>query len=209
MSCCRKCGIDFTWSKSSKRAKPIFCSNKCRGHTGFKPGYRYRISDFNEPEKLQKLKDAYEKHVIRKEGCWDWKGPQRSFGYGALSTDRYGCQDAHRASWIIHKGEIEAGLCVCHKCDNPVCSNPDHLFLGTPIENNQDKIDKGRANYSTPPRFIGENNKSSKLDDKKVVEIKHLLLSGHTLSDISERYKVNRTTIFKIKDSQTWKHIKV
>ncbi len=76
--------------------------------------------------------------------CWIWKNPNVGIGYGQFlfRGERY---RAHRFSYLIHKGEIAAGLHVLHKCDNPSCVNPDHLFLGTQKENMEDMWKKGRG----------------------------------------------------------------
>lgn len=86
--------------------------------------------------------------VAQAEGCWLWLGAKGRRGYGYLhrggKTDRHPIR-AHRASWEIHFGAIPAGLWVLHKCDNPPCVNPNHLFLGTRKDNMDDCASKGRV----------------------------------------------------------------
>jgi len=76
--------------------------------------------------------------------CWNWTGVKSKFGYGRgtfySGTKFY----AHRMSWILHNGEVPDGLLVCHKCDNPTCVNPGHLFLGTAKDNTHDMYEKNR-----------------------------------------------------------------
>ena len=90
-------------------------------------------------------------------GCWLWFGSVGSHGYGQLSIPGKALETAHRVSYRLHKGEIPAGILVCHKCDNPVCVNPDHLFLGAPSVNALDCKQKGR---NTKGREKSEHTRS-------------------------------------------------
>lgn len=154
-----------------------------------------------EEEKLESVKKRFEKHVVRNDGCWDWKGCIHHSGY--LPFNYYGSINsyAHIVSWKIHFGEIPKGMCVCHKCDNKKCTNPEHLFLGTQKENVDDMYSKNRGQ-------TGTKHHKAKLDDEKVKEIKKLLLLGVTMTRIAKDYGVSCGTIFFIKEEKIWKHIK-
>ena len=86
----------------------------------------------------------FSKIKIANSGCWEWiAGIRGKTGYGAFKLEGK-VIDAHRLSFIIHKGFIPTGFMVCHTCDNKVCVNPDHLILGTPKDNYDDGIKRGR-----------------------------------------------------------------
>lgn len=85
--------------------------------------------------------------------CWEWTSSKTSSGHGNVRDDLGRTTVAHRVSWELCRGDIPAGLQVLHSCDNPPCVNPDHLWLGTNLENMQDKVKKGRCGKAwTDPR---------------------------------------------------------
>lgn len=93
-------------------------------------------------ERLVDLKKRFLVKVRKTDACWVWEGSQASNGYGSFSIKK--SIRAHRLSWMLYRGDIPAGLFVCHKCDNPPCVNPAHLWLGTNQENVIDSVKKGR-----------------------------------------------------------------
>lgn len=150
-------------------------------------------------------------------GCWEWSRTKNNFGYGMMgvSTDAI---LVHRYSWMHHYGEIPDGLIVCHKCDNPSCANPEHLFLGTHKDNVHDKISKGRDNYRRKtlrakrvPKVKEPSKARSRSDTKltpgQVKEIKFLLRGGVKQAHVAKKFSVSRTTILFIKQGKMWRHI--
>jgi len=92
------------------------------------------------------MKRFFEK-INKTEKCWNWIAGKDKDGYGKIKIDGKMVQ-AHRASWVIHNGDIPNGMCVLHRCDNPSCVNPEHLFIGTRLDNARDRDVKGRNGYS-------------------------------------------------------------
>src|SRR3990167_403222 len=205
---CEKCGKTFFWRRGKKQPQPRFCSYECKGHTGFRPGGEIRLSELTDIEKSERFKESFYKNAIVKEGCWGWRGALDQGGYPVMSCRKaLGPDRGHRASWVIHKGAIPKGLFVCHSCDNPTCTNPDHLWLGTQKENNDDKIRKCRTNNIPPPHKRGSENGGSKLKDDQVREIRVLLEKGLTSRAIGKQYDVSKTTVLRIRNKTHWKHI--
>ena len=117
--------------------------------------------------------------------CWPWNGARDSCGYGGVSIN-YKNHGAHRISFVLSSGVIPRGLCILHRCDNPPCCNPAHLFTGTHYENTIDKIKKGRA--VRQPRII------RKLSDEDVREIRRRRASGENCSSIASSFGIHRIT---------------
>lgn len=142
------------------------------------------------------------------DGCWIWTGNVSKAGYGNLWTpEKRGYVYAHRFSWRLANGEIPDGLCVLHKCDNPPCVNPSHLFLGTKRDNTHDMISKGRAKLHNPKR--GEENGSAIINTEQAIQIKELLATGaFTLKEIASRTRSTTYIVFDIKRGKTWAHLK-
>lgn len=135
--------------------------------------------------------------VRKTSGCWLWQGPRDSKGYAIVHT--LGEQRGHRAVWVLTKGPVPAGMCVLHRCDNPPCVRPSHLFLGTHADNAADKVAKGRQ-----PR--GETNGRARLTWRQVRAIRRRYLAGGVeIRALAVEYGVGHSTVGYIVDGTTWK----
>ena len=142
------------------------------------------------------------------EDCWNWTGFLNPEGYGSLSllgpTGKRNKVGVHRIAAYLAGMDIE-GLFVCHKCDNPSCVNPNHLFVGTPADNSRDMMQKGRGKR---PGNKGEANGRHKLSEADVLSIRDFYASGKvTLTALGKRFRVNRDHISNIITRKHWKHI--
>ena len=132
--------------------------------------------------------------------CWEWLGSKKVSGYGQLMLNYYNFY-SHRISWQIHNGPIPKGLFVLHKCDNPSCVNPKHLFLGTQLDNMRDRNKKGRAP-------LGEKSNCNVLTNEKVLKIKQLYQKENKKQgEIAKLFNVSPQLIWNIIHQKTWKYI--
>lgn len=137
--------------------------------------------------------------VVKTSSCWLWKGATNR-GRGAININgkpRF----ASLVSWEMACGPIPDGMKVCHKCDNPLCVRPDHLFLGTQKDNIHDAINKGR--WKLPPVKKGESSPSAKLNWEAVRAIRNN--KKDTYKTLSESYGVCIATIGNIKNNKVWR----
>lgn len=162
--------------------------------------------------------------------CWPFMGPFLSHGYGVFGFEGKHWK-AHRLAYTLAYGPIPDGLSVCHQCDNPCCCNPNHLFLGTTLDNQRDKWKKGRGTDGDrnglrkhperaargnengsrlyPERLArGEEQHLAKLTDDGVREIRRLHATGRYFQkDLAKMFGVDKATIGRITRRETWKHI--
>lgn len=134
--------------------------------------------------------------------CWEWVGSNNGTGYCQINIEGMHVY-VHRLSYQLIHGEIPKGMSVCHRCDNPRCVRPSHLFLGTHQQNINDKMRKGRHN---PVK--GEASGRSKLTDKEVLSIREEYATGNlTQIQIAQQYNITESVICRIVNKKIWRHI--
>ena len=136
--------------------------------------------------------------------CWEWQGPTAGKGYGFFCSNGKS-EYAHRYSYSLRNGPIPSnigyhGNCVCHTCDNPICVNPNHLFLGSNLDNVKDRDSKGK-------NPAGERNGQAKLKEKEVLEIRKLSEQGKTQQYIADIFGVTQSNVECIVNRKSWKNI--
>lgn len=196
---CVRCGTSF-WCEKCRDVggaylERIYCGVKC---------YYAAIRDHNPDDLLwQKV------NKNGPNGCWVYSGACDRRGYGRPATGhkRY---YAHRRSWEIHNGPIQKGLLVLHKCDNPPCCNPEHLFLGNDADNALDAARKGRT-------LRGEKSYTAKLTEAQVREIRanppakwkkgKWIGAGEEMAEYAARYGVGSAAIGNVLARRTWRHL--
>lgn len=173
--------------------------------------------------------NRFNSKIKRSNGCWEWIGTKRFDGYGVITINRI-MQRAHRVMWEIANGKITKDICVLHKCDNPICVNPQHLFLGTRKDNAVDCARKGRNIAQKEPWRMargerngrhthpettqrGERHWASKLSKDKVILIRKLYKPGKGLyvrsnaKELSKRFGISKSVFYNIIKRKIWKHV--
>lgn len=166
-----------------------------------------RAKLYGDPTKtLQKqlhgatLQERFDHYVDKSSDCWEWKGSPDPNGYGRLNIDGTPIL-AHRISWELHRHKITPDQHVLHRCDNPPCVNPDHLFLGDQVANNADMKAKGRFR---PGVSHGIDHGRAKLTEAQVLEIRAALGDSQ---QIAERFGISRRHVYDIQNMRVWRHI--
>lgn len=174
------CGQQFDPKPSlTKNGGGLYCSKKC----------------FHANKRRKPPEERFWKQVKKGDGCWIWTAARNNKGYGRFGVIPGKGIQAHRYSFELHKGEIKDGLFVLHKCDNPACVNPDHLFVGTNQDNRDDMCNKGR-----------QSSKLTKMNKEKILKIRSLNGKMNN-TKIAAKFGTTKEYIGEIMRRKVWKHI--
>ena|SRR3990167_1865586 len=199
---CRGCGTTFqAFTYVAARGAAWYCSRRCF-HT-----YRTRPLAIRFWSKVNK-DGPVPAHCPEFGPCWLWTGARYGNGYGEISVSPGKNQASHRVSWTLHNGVVPDGVFVLHKCDTRLCVNPDHLFLGTPLENVRDMMCKGRQVFGGRTSRAGERNANAKLTNDSVRAIRlRYSKGGVSQPELASEYGVSHTVISHLIRRKSWKHV--
>ena len=183
---CEHCGTLFrAWPHSVRKGNGRFCSRSCGNeHRTISPEERFW-------PKVNRVDDG--------DSCWEWQGGRGAGGYGKfwLNEGAMNAQ-AHRVSFEFHNGPIDSQILVLHRCDNPPCVRPDHLFLGAPRDNSADMTAKGRS-------LPGERHPNAKLTWDTVREIRRRAKGGESADSLSREFGIHLRHAFRIISGAVWR----
>lgn len=180
---CIHCGNVFFRKQKANRSNKFCHISCCRAHHTAPAMDRFMDKVIPEPMS----------------GCWLWIGDANGLGYGWFKISLNKKVKAHRAAWMLFRGENPGSLGVLHKCDTPPCVNLDHLFLGTQKDNVRDGVKKGRW-------IRGSRVAGSVLKERQIPEIRELIKAGMTHAKIGEQFGVGRGAISRIAQGKNWRY---
>jgi hypothetical protein len=185
---CVVCGKEFVPCRRGARKGQMICSKSCANN-------RPRSARIKE----EPVARFFRHTTISDDGHWLWTSPLSNDGYGTFWLNNKD-ERAHRASWILFRGDLPKDVQVCHKCDIPACVHPGHLFLGTQQDNLDDMVAKGRSER-------GERHHNARLNDISVLFIRGLAKCGWRETALGALFGVAHTTINSIKSRKIWRHV--
>lgn len=154
---------------------------------------------------VELVSSRFESYVKRSDGCWEWIGKLMTTGYGRFSMNGKHLSSSRVAYAFIY-GPIPPGIYVCHKCDNPKCVRPDHLFAGTHADNMRDMAAKGRGR-SGCVSMPGESNPQAVLTERDVYLIRSLVQKDVKQKVLADTFGVTFQTISDIARGKRWRHV--
>ena len=184
---CRICGVKPVAKQGKKRKDGTeYYSRRCYSCRG----------------RRTPLERFEEKYKVAENGCWEWTAQLDNKGYGRFGIATSKSLLAHRWAYDHFVGPIPEGFFVCHKCDNPVCVNPEHLFVGTAQDNSDDMVSKNRNWMS-----VGEKNHNAVLTENDVIAMRALHSEGVSMTRLAKQFSVSRGTAQNVINRKTWKHV--
>lgn len=187
---CINCHSHF-YIRAYRRKTAKYCSKSCRYAATLAERFWSKVA------------------ITNNDSCWEWMAFKSALGYGRFHVSRPdGIRSAshmvfaHRISYMLTHADFDDSLMVLHKCDNPPCCRPDHLFQGIQLDNMQDMTEKGRSRHA-----MGSQHGLSKLTEAVVVEIRTLNQSGLHTSDIASRFNISVDTVRRVAQRKSWKHV--
>lgn len=186
---CAHYGVQFTkdlrlsWKQWAER---LYCSQACSGSAN-----EERMDRKREP-----LRDKFNTRFKKTDGCWEWNGTRDGFGYGLFDYKgkRY---RAHSLALVLAGHTPRDGEVACHKCDNPKCVRPDHLYFGTARDNVHDAMNRGRL-----PK--GERHGQAKLTEDQVYQIRQ---ASGSYTAIANQFGLSRASVTRIIKGKNWRHL--
>jgi len=196
--------VDHTWS--ARYLCRCECGNtKIEALSNLNRRKRTKFDCGQCPKTDEEYKQYFLSKVTKTDSCWLWNQTVDRDGYGSINIDNVRLK-AHRAAYFIFIGDIDDSKFVCHRCDNPTCVNPDHLFLGTHQDNERDKDLKGR-------RPISIYHKQTQFTDTDILNIRKLFneLKGTKINryrTLATSFNCNARSIERIVKQQFFKNVK-
>lgn len=151
--------------------------------------------------KYSTIEDRFWSKVVKDTGCWEWRDSLNNKGYGQFGMNGT-MRIASRVAYELTYGFIPMGMSVLHHCDNSKCCRPDHLFLGTQADNQQDMKRKGRSTR-------GERDGQTKLVAEQIQSIRKEYTEGKSIAQLAREYRVCRAQIRRILTGERWGHIPI
>lgn len=180
--------------KSTKKYKCLHCNKERSKHKRKFCTLKCYVEARTLP-----LSVRFWRKVSKTDSCWLWTGAKNKDGCGRIGTIGGKLEKASRVSYSLKYGNIPSGMFVCHRCDNPRCVRPGHLFLGTPRDNTLDMVAKGRGRW-----LCGESSPVSKITERQALAI---LKGTRTQKTIAKQYGISQAHVSSIKRRIVWKHL--
>lgn len=147
---------------------------------------------------MKTVQERFNAKVLVTPGCWLWNATRDGGGYGRMKVGGSFVR-THRLSYELHVGAIPHGMCVCHRCDVPACVNPEHLFVGTQLDNIKDRCEKGRTAKHGKAHGIGHYK--AKLTAADAFAIRD---DARTQDAIAAAYGIAQAQVWRIKHGRHW-----